>query len=233
MLLPSYSGHHRSLTQLIHHSQCNSWLRPLLTLKMPPKNILHKFTHYPPLKLAISQVDLDVPTSVTAGELQGFRKSWFEAIEPLLKHIEQPAQARKLLSTFDGTPTAPPTAYAQIAQLPALQLATSWDLWGLVEDIAALFPGIIFAQLHQTTADTLGRSPGGQRRNRWIRKRLLKDLRTCETLLTAMRESVVFTIVECEENERDQRLLVLDHILQNVLQDSYQSVKTLIKRLTG
>lgn len=200
---------------------------------MLPKNILHKFTHYPPLKLAISQIDLDGPTVVTAGELQGFRKSWFEAIEPLLKHIEQPAQVQMLLSTFDGAPTASPTAHGQTTRLPALELTNSLNLWKFVENIAALFPTIIFAQLHQTTGDTLGNHPGCQRRNKWIRKRLLKDLRTCATTLTAMREAVILKIVECEENERDQRLLVLDYILQNIIQNAYQSVGTLIKRLTN
>lgn len=221
-LSPTHRLHVRLVTHLL-----------LLTVEMVPKNILHKFTHYPPLKLAISQIDLNGSTVVTAGELQGFRESWFESIEPLLKHIEQPAQARLLLSSFEGTPTAPSTAYGQTAQLPALHVTTSSSLWKFVEDIAALFPSIIFAQLHQTIGDTLGNYPGCQWRNRWIRKRLMKDLRTCVTLLTAMRETVILKIVACEENERDQRLLVLDHILKNVLQDSYQSVGTLIKRLNN
>lgn len=200
---------------------------------MLPKNIQHKFTHYPALKLATNQIDLGAATVVTAGELQAFRRAWFEAIEPLLKHIEQPGQARMLLCIFDVAPMAPASAQGQTALLPALQTTTGLGLWKLVEDIAALFPGIIFAQLHQTTADTSARSPGCQRRNRWIRKKLLKDLRSCESLLAAMRESVIFKIVDCEASERDQRLLVLDHILQHVLRDSYQSVRTLIKRLTN
>lgn len=200
---------------------------------MLPKNILHKFTHYPSLRLPISQIDLDGPTVVAPGELQLFRRAWFDAIEPLLKHIEQPAQARVLLCMFDVAPAAPASAYGQTALLPALQVNTGLGMWKLVEDIAALFPAIIFAQLHQTTADTSERSPGCQRRNRWIRKRLLKDLRACEGLLAAMRDRVILKIVDCEASERDQRLLVLDHILQNVLRDSYQSVRTLIKRLTN
>lgn len=199
---------------------------------MFPKNIQHKFTHYPALKLTTSQIDLGGATVVTAGELQAFRRAWFEAIEPLLKHIEQPGQVRMLLCIFDVAPMAPVSAQGQTALLPVLQTTTGLGLWKLVEDIAALFPGIIFAQLHQTTADTSARSPGCQRRNKWIRKKLLKDLRSCEGLLAAMRESVILKIVDCEANERDQRLLVLDHILQHVLLGSYQSVHTLIKRLT-
>lgn len=199
---------------------------------MLPKNIQHKFTHYPALKLTTSQIDLGGATVVTAGELQAFRRAWFEAIEPLLKHIEQPGQVRMLLCIFDVATMAPVSAQGQTALLPVLQTTTGLGLWKLVEDIAALFPGIIFAQLHQTTADTSARSPGCQRRNKWIRKRLLKDLRSCECLLAAMRDSVILKIVDCEASERDQRLLVLDHILQHVLRGSYQSVRTLIKRLT-
>lgn len=201
---------------------------------MLPRNILHNFTHYPSLQLPTSQIDLDGPTAVTAGELQVFRRAWFDAIEPLLKHIEQPAQARVLLCVFDvGPPAAPACAFGQTALLPALQTSTGAGMWRLVEDIAALFPAVVFAQLHQTIADTSAKSPGCQRRNKWIRKRLLKDLQTCESLLAAMRDLVVLKIVDCEASERDQRLLVLDHILQNVLQDSYQSVRTLISRLTN
>lgn len=199
---------------------------------MFPKNIQHKFTHYPALKLTTSQIDLGGATVVTAGELQAFRRAWFEAIEPLLKHIEQPGQVRMLLCIFDVAPMAPVSAQGQTTLLPVLQTTTGLGLWKLVEDIAALFPGIIFAQLHQTTADTSARSPGCQRRNKWIRKKLLKDLRSCEGLLAVMRESVILKIVDCEASERDQRLLVLDHILQHVLRGSYQSVRTLIKRLT-
>lgn len=200
---------------------------------MPPKTVIHTFQHYPQLKFAVSQIELDTPTHITPGELQTFRESWFESIEPLLKHIELPERAARLLSAFGGAPVAPPTGYAQVIQLPALRSMTSVNLWKFVEDIADLFPIIIFMQLHQTITNTSGNRPEVKRRNKWIRNRLLKDLQTCETRLTAMRDGVILKIVEGEQYERDQRLLALDHILKHVLQDGAMSVKTLIGGLTS
>lgn len=198
---------------------------------MLPKTIVHRFTHYPPLNLAVIHINLGGATRVTAGELQILRTSWFESIEPLFKHIEQPEQVRILLSAFEGTPVAPTTAFAQSTYLPVLSPITSAGLWRFIDDIAELFPGI-FAELDQTITDTSGKDPGSKRRNKWIRKRLRKDLKSCETSLTAMRDTLILKIVECEENERDQRLLVLDYILRNVLEDGRKSVKNLVKRLS-
>lgn len=180
-------------------------------------------------------INVTCPTLITPDELQSFRKAWFKAIEPLLRHMEQSEQVGTLLSFFDVPVEQVP---ARPGQTIPLNSEEPWPLvsvylWDFVKHIAHLFPVVLFSQLQKTIRDTRGRDPRRDRRTQWIRKAMMKDLRKCEGRIREMRDLVIAKIVECEANERDQRLLTLDHVLQCVLQEVQgKSVRTLIRSLT-
>lgn len=75
-----------------------------------------------------------------------------------------------------------------------------------------------FTQVEKTIAMTQGRDPPRYSRSKWINKRFEKDSEKCRERLRKMRDEVRMWIGDCEESGRDEKFLVLEHILDCVLQ---------------
>ncbi|KAL7276838.1 hypothetical protein RUND412_000179 [Rhizina undulata] len=176
-----------------------------------PRTIKHTFKYYPSISFTGTQIT-STPRLMPATELIGYQISFLDCIDPLLKHIEKTGHVDTILTSLS----------------PGIGM----DPWSFIDNIATIFPELIYAQLERTINATRGQEPGNVRRNSWIRKRLMKDLVKAQRLLKEFRERVIIHLVINEDTERDQRLLVLEHVLQMVAEEKFgKSCKTLIKML--
>lgn len=183
----------------------------------------HQFDHYSVCIVPVVGSDIDQTAPLTYENLETLRKAWLKCIKPLFRHMENPEDVGVLLSAFDGNPKPLPVRPG---------LSASDHLWQLIDQIAHLFPTLIFTQVEKTIAMTQGRDPRMYSRSKWINKRLEKDLEKCRERLRKMRDEVRMWIGDCEENGRDEKFLVLEHILDCVLQEVHgKAVMTLIRML--
>lgn len=162
---------YQSYSSLTPHSNMSTpTSNPLMALE---KTLTYKFDYYPPCTITITSGD---PTPLTNSDLELLRKSWFKCIQPLLKHIEKPEDISTLLTAFSTAPSA--LVQSQLDQ-------AAWDFIG---DIAYHFPTLLFTQVEKTIIVTQGEN---EYRKKWVRKRLLKDLRKSERRIRGMHQGAV------------------------------------------
>ncbi|KAL7271697.1 hypothetical protein RUND412_005523 [Rhizina undulata] len=176
--------------------------------------IKHAFEHYPQLSFPATDV-VSHHRPLPSAMLCLYHDTFLECIDPLLKHFEKSWQVTMILTTFSSEPAS-----------RGIEL----DPWKFIENMACLFPELIFVELERTIIETRGKDPGSVRRNEWVRERLKKDLKRTKQRLKEFREKIASVVGGQGELARDHRLTVMDYVLKMISEErTGRSVKSLLK----